>query len=365
MPSTRWCALVGLLCTSLLVQSCAPTDARRDDSSTAVGAARRMMELTGAGATFPYPLYSRWFNEYAQLAPLRINYQSIGSGAGIRQVVTGTVDFGASDVPMSDTELAAAGEPILHIPMIIGAVAITYNLPELTAPLRLSGTVLADIFLGRITRWNDARIAADNPGAPLPARDILVVHRADGGGTSFIFSEYLTAVSPEWARGPGRSRDVAWPVGIGSRGNEGVAGQVKQVIGTIGYLEVVYARQNHLPVVHVRNRAGRFISPMPFEIASAAIDAAADTSLRATLVDAAGLHAYPLASYTWMLVAPQRLGATRTRMLLEFVRWALTDGSDIASRMGYVPLPSSTAVRVLNQVDRLAASQTATQAPRR
>ena len=336
---------------------------RTASNPAAAAASTTRVDLTGAGATFPYPLYARWFNEYASLTNIRINYQSIGSGGGIRQVVARTVDFGATDVPMTDDELASAGMPVLHIPTVIGAVAITYNLPGLARPLNLSPDVIADIFLGTITRWSDARITALNPKLTLPATDILVVHRADGSGTSYIFSDFLNSVSAAWAAGPGRGKDVRWPVGIGGKGNEGVAGQVKQMPGAIGYLEVVYARQNRLPVAHVRNAAGRFIAPMPFEIASAATavleadrklytaDASGAPDLRVSLVNAPGAQSYPIASFTWMLVAPTAIGAQKSRQLAAFVRWALLENPDVASTLGYVPLPSEAATRIVDRLD--------------
>jgi phosphate transport system substrate-binding protein len=360
MRAVRRGTLLSLL---WLAAACGGGDARRADGGGGSVSGTRV-DLTGAGATFPYPLYARWFNDYAQRTNVRINYQSIGSGGGIRQVAAHTVDFGATDVPMTDTELRDAGTRILHIPTVIGAVAITYNLPELTRPLQLSGELLADIFLGRVTRWNDPRIAELNPNAKLPATDILVVHRADGSGTSYIFSDFLTAVSPQWAAGPGRGKDVAWPVGIGGKGNEGVAGQVKQMPGALGYLEVVYARQNRLPVVHVRNRDGRFISPMPFEIASAAtavLDTlstmsaanASETDLRVSLVNAPGKQSYPIASFTWMLLAPDAIGRAKTEQLVTFLRWALLESGDLASTLGYVPLPSDAASRILDRLERV------------
>jgi len=327
------------------------------------------VDLTGAGATFPYPLYARWFNEYATLTNVRINYQSIGSGGGIRQLVARTIDFGATDVPMTDEELASAGMPVLHIPTVIGAVAITYNLAGLARPLHLSPDVIADIFLGTVTRWSDPRIALDNPKLTLPDTDILVVHRADGSGTSYIFSDFLTTVSSAWAAGPGRGKDVPWPVGIGGKGNEGVAGQVKQMPGAIGYLEVVYARQNRLPVAHVRNVAGRFISPMPFEIASAATavleadrkqtasDSNGTIDLRVSLVNAPGAQSYPIASFTWMLIAPSAIGAEKSRQLAAFIRWALLDNPDVASTLGYVPLPSEAANRIVDRLDASLAAE--------
>ena len=345
------------------------TDVKRGTTADPGAIARgARVDLTGAGATFPYPLYSRWFNDYAQQTNVQINYQSIGSGGGIRQVLARTVDFGATDVPMLDAELAQTRLQIIHVPTVLGAVAITYNLPQLQRPLRLTGDLIADIFLGRITRWNDRRIAEFNADAHLPDRDILVVHRTDGSGTSYIMSDYLTAVSPAWAGGPGRGKDVRWPTGIGGKGNEGVAGQVKQLVGSIGYLEVVYARQNRLPIAHIRNRAGHFMSPMPFEIASAAASSTATAKdsldVRASLVDATGEHAYPIASFTFMLLAPQAIGPEKTRQLVAFLHWALTEGGDVASALGYVALPTETATRVLDRLD-VALAHLAPSAPTR
>jgi phosphate transport system substrate-binding protein len=356
-----WLARVAA--TALLVACGAgePAPGADTGASGAVGSTR--VDLTGAGATFPYPLYARWFNEYAQLTNVRINYQSIGSGGGIRQVVARTVDFGATDVPMSDDELASATSRVLHIPTVVGAVALTYNVPGLSRPLNLSGAVIADIFLGRLTFWNDTRIAELNPSATLPATEILVVHRADGSGTSYILSDYLASVSAAWAAGPGRGKDVRWPVGVGGKGNEGVAGQVKQMPGALGYLEVVYARQNRLPVVHVQNAAGRFISPMPFEIASAAtaaLDALPPASsansnaadLRVSLVSAPGAQSYPISSFTWMLISPDAIGPEKTQQLVRFLRWALLESGDLASTLGYVPLPTEAANRVIDRLER-------------
>lgn len=327
------------------------------DSLAMADSSGTRVDLVGAGATFPYPLYARWFNEYATRSNVRINYQSVGSAEGIRQMVAGTVDFGASEVPMTDEEMARSPSAVVHIPTVLGAVGVTYNLPELTRPLRLSGDVLADIFLGTVTRWNDARIVELNPGAPLPASEIHVVHRADGSGTTFILSDYLSTISPRWAAGPSRGLDVKWPVGVSGKGNEGVAGQVKETIGAIGYLEVVYARQNRLPVAHVRNRAGRFVSPMPFEIASAAANLTDSTMYlrgqRPSLVNAAGEQAYPIASFTWILLSPNRIGERKTQRMVAFLRWALTDGSELASSLGYVALPTVTATPVLDLLDSL------------
>ncbi len=344
----------------VLTIACAPSNDKADGSSAGREASRTRVDLTGAGATFPYPLYSRWFNDYAQRTDVRINYQSIGSGGGIRQMIEGTVDFGATDVPMTDAELAQAGTPIVHVPTVLGAVAVTYNLPELKRPLRLSGDLLGLMFLGQLTKWNDPRLRDLNPDQPLPATDILVVHRADGSGTSYIFSDYLASASAAWAAGPGRGKDVLWPAGIGGKGNEGVAGQVKQMVGSVGYVEVVYARQNFLPVAHIRNSAGRFISPMPYEIGNAAASTftgvVASRDLRASLVNAPGDQSYPIASFTWMLLAPERIGRAKADQLYQFIRWALADGASTASALGYVALPTVTATRVLALIDTLAAA---------
>ncbi len=358
-PATSVRIVISAVAMLLASQSCSSTSS--DRGRVIADGAR--VDLTGAGATFPYPLYSRWFNDYAQRTNVRINYQSIGSGGGIRQMLEGTVDFGATDVPMSDTERSKQREPIIHIPTVVGAVAVTYNLPQLEQPLNLSGDLLADIFLGRITKWNDARVAALNAGISMPSSDILVVHRADGSGTSYIFSDYLTAVSAAWSNGPGRGKDVRWPVGIGGKGNDGVAGQVKQIVGSLGFLEVVYAHQNHLPVARIQNRAGSFVLPTPVGVAAAASDtgygAFRDSTFRVSLVDASGDGAYPICSFTWMLIAPQRIGSAKTLQLVTFLRWALTDGGDMASALGYVALPRATAAKVLERLNVIAPLTTA------
>lgn len=340
----------------LTVSGCAKPDPTPGDSMQASSSAPNV-DLTGAGATFPYPLYSRWFNDYAQRTNVRINYQSIGSGGGIRQVIARTVDFGATDVPMSDEELSSANGRVEHIPTALGAVALTYNLPEIKIPLRLSGDAIANIFLGHITRWNDPQLKALNPEVALPARDILVVHRADGSGTSYILSDYLSSVNAEWAMGPGRGKDVRWATGIGGKGNEGVAGQVKAMEGAFGYIEVVYARQNFLPVAHVQNKSGNFASPQAHEISAAAASVtdslSGSSDFRISLVNAAGADAYPITSFTWLLLAPANIGATKTQQLTQFLRWALKDGETVAGELGYVSLPAATARRVLARLDAL------------
>lgn len=357
LRSARWHAgvavFVALACIVVSGGILACTDGSRTGLSSA-GRAAHVTDLTGAGATFPYPLYTRWFSDFADHAHVRINYQPIGSGGGIRQLLSRTVDFGATDVPMTDDELAAASGPVLHIPTALGAVAITYNVAALPAPLRLSGDAIAAIFLGTLTRWNDPRLEALNPGVTLPARDILVVHRADGSGTSYILSDYLTTVNAAWAAGPGRGKDVRWPVGVGGKGNEGVATQVKQLDGAIGYVEVVYARQNALTVARIANSAGNFTAPDAAAVASAAA-AITDTlpatsDLRVSLVNAPAPDAYPIVSFTWMLLAPHDIGDEKVGVLANFLRWALVDGRGTASALGYVPLPAATAERALRQL---------------
>ena len=308
--------------------------------------AAQNVDLTGAGATFPYPLYSKWFDAYAAKTGVRINYQSIGSGGGIRQLSEQTVDFGASDSPMSDVELAKArGGPILHYPMTMGAVVITYNLPSVTRPLRLTGDVVADVYLGRITKWNDARIAALNPGVSLPASDILVVHRSDGSGTSYIFTDYLTTVSRSWSAGPGKGKEVQWPVGLGAKGNEGVAGQVSQMAGAIGYVELAYANQNRLAVAQIRNAAGNFVAPTIRSVTEAAAGVAkglpATTDYRISIVNAPGKAAYPISSMTWILVYENMPDSAKAKKLSDFLKWAIHDGQKLAPALDYAPLPAN------------------------
>ena len=302
-------------------------------------------DLNGAGATFPYPIYSKWFSDYATATGVKINYQSIGSGGGIRQLTEGTVDFGASDAPMSDTEMAKMKSPVLHFPTVLGAVVITYNIPGLTKAIRLTGPVVADIFAGRITKWNDARIASLNAGLKLPSTDILVVHRSDGSGTTYIFSDYLSNVSPAWAQSPGKGKELAWPVGVGGKGNEGVAGQVKQLPGAIGYVELAYAKQNSLPFADLQNASGEFVTPTIESVTTAAAAAAsklpANTDYRLSIVNAAGKGAYPISSFTFLLVHQTQPDATKGKKLVDFLRWYLRNGEKSAASLDYAPLPAS------------------------
>jgi phosphate transport system substrate-binding protein len=312
-------------------------------------------DLTGAGATFPYPIYSKWFSDYAAKTGVKINYQPIGSGGGIRQLSEQTVDFGASDAPMSDAELAKAkGGPVLHVPTVLGAVVVTYNLPEVKRPLRLDGTTLADVYLGKITKWNDARIAALNPGVKLPATDILVVHRSDGSGTSYVFTDYLASVSPAWATKPGKGKEVQWPVGLGGKGNEGVAGQVKQLPGSIGYVELAYAKQNKLAYADIKNANGQFVTPTIDAVTAAAAGAVsklpANTDYRVSIVNAAGKGAYPISSFTWLLVYEKQADAQKGKKLLDFVRWSLTEGEKSAATLDYAPLPAAMSKQLIKRL---------------
>jgi len=303
-------------------------------------------ELTGAGATFPQPLYTKWFDQYATKTGIKINYQSIGSGGGIKQLQEQTVDFGASDAPMSDEDMAKAkGGPVMHIPTVLGAVVLTYNLPEVTKPLNLSGPVVADIFLGKITKWNDPAIAAMNKGVALPSKDILVVHRSDGSGTSYIFTDYLSNVSAAWKSGPGTGKDVKWPVGLGGKGNDGVIGQVKQVPGSFGYVELAFARQQKLPFAAIKNASGAFVLPSIESVTEAGAAVAAklpaNTDFRVSIVNAPAKAAYPISSFTYLLVYETQTDATKGKKLVDFIKWAIHEGEASAPALDYAPLPKN------------------------
>jgi len=308
--------------------------------------------INGAGATFPYPIYSKWFDEYAKVDPsVRFNYQSIGSGGGQKQITARTVDFGASDGPMSDENLAKAPGKILHIPTVAGAVVITYNLPD-NPKLKLDGSTLADIFLGNVTKWNDPKIAALNPDVKLPATDIVVVHRSDGSGTSFIFTDYLSSVSPVWLDSVGKGTSVKWPagIGLGAKGNEGVAGQVKQLPGAVGYVELIYANQNKLPFADLKNAAGNFITPSLDSVTAALATAKIPDDFRFSMVNAPGDKAYPISGTTWLLVYEQQKNTDKGKKMVEFLNWALTKGETMASSLDYAPLPDAVQQRVLERI---------------
>ena len=324
-------------------------------ASSTTSSSSQSVDLTGAGATFPYPIYSKWFSDYASATGVKINYQSIGSGGGIRQLSEGTVDFGASDSPMSDDELAKAkGGPILHFPTVLGADVITYNLPGVTTALKFTPAAIADIFSGRIKKWNDTRIASLNPGVTLPAQDILVVHRSDGSGTTYIFTDYLSTAVPSWKTSVGKGKEVKWPVGLGAKGNEGVSGQVKQTPGAIGYVELAYAKQNNLPIAAIRNKSGQFVAASVEAVTAAAAGVAkalpANTDYRISIVDAPGATSYPISSFTWILVYQHQTDAVKGKKLVDFLNWALTEGEKKASTLDYAPLPAEMATAVKARV---------------
>jgi len=306
--------------------------------------ATAQVRLNGAGATFPNIIYQNWIITYnKQHDGVQLNYQSIGSGGGIRQFSDKTVDFGGTDAPMGDSAIAAINSNVLHIPTVLGAVVPTYNVPGVSGPVRFTPAILADIFMGKLTRWNDARITAANPGMSLPAMDVLVVHRSDGSGTSFVWTDYLSKVSPEWERQVGRGTSVRWPVGLGGRGNEGVAATVRQTPGAIGYVELGYALINKMAVGQVQNRAGNFIAPTLESVTAAAAGAMADmganTDFRVSITNPQGPQAYPVASFTWLLLRRDYPDADKARALTQFVWWAMTEGQAKAAGLGYAPLP--------------------------
>jgi phosphate transport system substrate-binding protein len=308
------------------------------------------MLINGAGATFPYPLYSKWFDQYAKVDPsVRFNYQSIGSGGGQKQILAQTVDFGASDGPMSDDNLAKAPGKILHIPTVAGAVVVTYNLPG-EPKLKLDGPMVADIFLGKITKWNDARIAGLNPGVKLPDSDLVVVHRSDGSGTSYIFTDYLSTVSKDWEAAVGRNTSVKWPTGLGAKGNEGVAGQVKNLSGAIGYVELAYAHQNKLPFADLRNATGNFVTASLESVTEALATAKIPEDFRFSMVNAPGDKAYPISGATWLLVYEEQKDAAKGQKVVEFLNWSMTKGEDLAASLDYAPVPQSLKERVLARI---------------
>jgi phosphate transport system substrate-binding protein len=304
--------------------------------------AAQTMQINGAGATFPFPIYSKWFSEYNKLHPnVQINYQSIGSGGGIRQLTNRTVFFGATDGPMTPDQMVAAAGAVLHLPTVLGGVVPVYNIPGVTAELKFTGPVLANIFLGTITKWNDPAITALNPGVSLPNTDITVAHRSDGSGTTYIWVDYLAKVSPEWKRRVGVATAVNWPVGIGGKGNEGVAGLVKQTPSSIGYVELIYAVQNQISYGSVQNMDGEFVRASLESVTAAAAAAASSmpADFRVSITTAPGRGVYPIASFTWLLLYENPRDKAQAKVMVEFVKWALTDGQKYAGELGYSPLP--------------------------
>jgi phosphate transport system substrate-binding protein len=328
-------------------------------SALAVAVAAQNVQINGAGATFPNPIYSKWFSEYQKKAPnVQINYQPIGSGGGIRQVTAQTVFFGATDGPMTNDQLLAAPSKILHFPTVLGADVPVYNLPGVSAELKFTGPVLADIFLGKITKWNDAAIAKLNPGVNLPGTDITVVHRSDGSGTTYIWVDYLSKVSAEWKAKVGVNTSVNWPVGVGGKGNEGVSGLVTQTPGAIGYVELIYAINNKIAYGSVQNMAGKFLKASVASVTAAAAEAASKMppDFRVSITNAPGDNAYPISSFTWLLLYENPKDKNQSKLMVEFVKWALTDGQKYAADLGYAPLPDAVVKMEMTALARIKTS---------
>jgi phosphate transport system substrate-binding protein len=311
--------------------------------------------LNGAGATFPYPMYSKWFSEYHKAhSDVEINYQSIGSGGGIRQVQAGTVDFGASDGPMSDEQLAQAKVKILHIPTVLGAVVPAYNIPGVTGEVKFTPEALAGIFLGKITSWNDKAITGANPGMNFPSQPIIVIHRSDGSGTSYIFTDYLSKVSNDWKSGPGKGTSVKWPVGLGGKGNEGVAGMVRQMEGALGYVELIYAVQNKIPYGSVKNSAGDFVKASLESVTQAAASVKSmPADFRVSITNPPGKDAYPISSFTWLLIPLQSKDANKSRILVDMVNWCETEGQGMTKELSYAPLPANVVAKVKEAIKQV------------
>jgi phosphate transport system substrate-binding protein len=311
--------------------------------------------LNGAGATFPYPMYSKWFSDYNKLHPdVQINYQSIGSGGGIRQVLAGTVDFGASDGPMTDEQLGQAKVKILHIPTVLGAVVPAYNVPGVTGEIKFTPDVLANIFLGKITNWNDPAIAKANPGVNFPNQTIIIVHRSDGSGTTYIFTDYLSKVSSEWANSVKKGTTVSWPLGLGGKGNEGVAGQIRQLQGAIGYIELIYAVQNKIPYGSVKNGAGNFVKASLEGVTEAAASVKTmPADFRVSITNAPGKTAYPISSFTWLLVPVKSKDQKTGKILTDFVDWMVTEGQKTTAQLTYAPLPDSVVEKVKTAIKQV------------
>jgi phosphate transport system substrate-binding protein len=323
-------------------------------------AAAAVVSLTGAGATFPYPMYSKWFNEYHKLHPdIEINYQSIGSGGGIAQVTEGTVDFGATDGPMNDDQLKAfeakRGTPVLHFPTVLGADVPTYNIPGVTAELKFTPDALVGIFLGKITKWNDAQLTKTNPNVNLPDRDLVVVHRSDGSGTTYVWVDYLAKISPEWKQRVGVGTSVNWPVGLGGKGNEGVAGQISQVAYSIGYVELIYAVQNHMTYGVVQNASGNFVKADLASVTAAAAGAAQNMpdDFRVSITNAPGKTAYPISSFTWLLIPQKIADPAKKKIITDYLRWMLTDGQNMTEALAYARLPKEVQQKELKAISKI------------
>jgi len=312
--------------------------------------AAQAQKLTAAGATFPYPIYSKWFAEYSAAHPgVEVNYQSIGSGGGITQVTHGVVDFGASDMPMTDAMLAASPVKLINIPTVLGADVPAYNVPGVS-DLQFSGPTLADIYLGKITNWNDPAIAKDNPGVKLPDQKIIVVHRSEGSGTTFIWTDYLSKVSPEWASGPSKGTSINWPVGVGAKGNENVAGMVRQMPGAIGYIELIYALQNHINFGAVKNADGKFVKASIDSVTAAAATAKIPPDYRVSITNAPGADAYPISSFTYLLIPVKAIHPENAKTIEDLLSWIIKSGESEVSQLSYAPLPENLQQKVLNTI---------------
>jgi len=320
------------------------------------GIARSALLINGAGATFPYPIYSKWFDEYTKVDPsVHFNYQSIGSGGGIMMLRNQTVDFGASDAPMNDAQLKANPGPVLHFPSVMGAVVLAYNLPDVKQKLHLTGPVIADIFLGNVLKWSDPRIAQLNPGMNLPDDPIVTCHRSDGSGTSYIFSDYLSKVSPDWAKQIGKGTSLKWPVGLGAKGNEGVTGLVEQTPGALGYVELIYALKNNIPFASLKNRDGNWIDASLTGVTAAAAGAASNMpdDFRVSITNAPGAASYPISSFTWLLIPKNETDKVKGQAIVKFLKWGLTDGQQFAAPLDYAPLPPAIIQKELLQINQI------------
>jgi phosphate transport system substrate-binding protein len=311
--------------------------------------------LNGAGATFPYPIYSKWFSEYHKAhSDVQVNYQSIGSGGGIRQVLAGTVDFGASDGPMTDEQLGLAKVKILHIPTVLGAVVPAYNIPGVTGDVKFTPEALAGIFLGKITSWNDKALTAANPGVNFPNQPIVVIHRSDGSGTSYIFTDYLSKVTADWKNGPGKGTSVKWPVGLGGKGNEGVAGMIRQMEGSVGYVELIYALQNKITYGSMKNPAGDFVKASLESVTTAAASVKnMPADFRVSITNAPGKGAYPISSFTWLLIPTKSQDPNKGKILTDLLNWCETDGQKLTADLSYAPLPDTVVAKVKEAIKQV------------
>jgi phosphate transport system substrate-binding protein len=348
MSARRWIAVAGAVAMTACSGSSQPEPTQSPGSDR--------IQINGAGATFPNPIYTKWMAEYNKLHPeVRINYQSVGSGAGIRQLLSRTVFFGASDQPMKDEQLQSAPDKVLHLPTVLGAVVPIYNLPGITQELKFTGVVLADIVLGKITRWSDPALVKLNPGVSLPDMPLTFVHRSDGSGTTFIWADYLAKVSASFKTTVGVDAALKWPAGVGAKGNEGVAGLVKQTPGSLGYTEPAYANQNQITYGSVQNSAGQFVKASAETVTAAAAGAAANMpdDFRVSITNAPGEQAYPISSFTWMLFFENPQDKTQAKSMVEFMRWALTDGQKFVPELGYAPLPANVVEMELKALERI------------